>query len=510
MSESSDKIDDIIVVGGGDNGVLAALLLQKLNQDVQITIIDDFDEEPPKIGKSTYSNVQGIFHDLLDFDRQRFFSEVKPVWKVSICFADWCGNDRFHIPFDDAGPSPQLLPDEQGEEMYHRYHTDNFSTLGTSLAEKQKSPFPIGCTPDNPRIFDHHAYHLSISRFNKFLRTVSLERGISLENDRICNIETIDNRIDSISSKTSTYEADLYIDATGFNRVLIEELDTEFTEFEIPLDSALVSKSELAQEDITPSTIVNSAEYGWMWQIDTCDFRDVGYVYASDYTNREAAVREFIDAKKGITEDSEIIKYEFESGYLDEPWVNNCVAVGNAAGFIEPLQATTLSFSAELAKNLSEMLSKHSRLNYPEIRSLYNSVTQESWEELYSFISLHYIYSGGDGKFWNKMQNIKPNKRLQEYVESYRNHGFHAYREFYENVDGPSDAWVTYLLLYNLGVKSNFYEQHNIPVRSKIKKQIDRQQNKQTQTADQHMSYEEALNLGFHDSEPLVPNTNEI
>jgi len=510
MGSDNNTIDNIIVVGGGDNGLLAALLLQKLNQDSKITIIDDFDEPMPKIGKSTYSNVQGIFHDLLDIGRERFFSEVKPVWKLSICFDDWCGVDRFHIPFDDVGPSPQLLPDEQGEEMYHRYQTDNHSTFATTLAEQKRSPFPIGCDPSNPRIFDHHAYHLSISRFNEFLRTISQERGISLENDRITDVDTSNNRIESISSETTTYDADLYIDATGFNRTLMQELDNEFNEFEIPLDSALVSKSELDAAEVVPSTVVNSAESGWMWQIDTCDFRDVGYVYASEYTSRESATREFIDAKGGITEDSHIINYEFESGYLEETWVNNCVAVGNAAGFIEPLQATTLSFSAELGKKLSEMLSKHSRINYSELRTLYNSTTRDSWDELYSFISLHYIYSAGDSAFWNDIQEIKPNDRLQEYVDSYRNHGFHAYREFYENVDGPSDAWTTYLLLHHLGVESDFYEQRDISVRSEIKERINKERTKQTQTANRHMSYEEAINIGFHDSQSDVSNTLNI
>jgi len=501
MDQNQKTIDEIVVVGGGDNGLLAALLLQRFNQDTQVTIIDDFEQDTTEIGKATYANVQQLFHGVLGIDRSRFFSEVKPVWKFSIYFEDWCGIKPFHIPFDHTVPSENILPNERGEEMYYRYHKNEHQTLGTELAEKQLSPFSSAGGVSGWQLFRNHAYHLSISRFNKFLRTICRERKIDLVNDEITHVETENNQIQSVSSQWATYDADLYVDATGFSRLLMENLNNSFVKFDIPLDSALVTKVNREISNIVPSTVVNSADYGWMWNIDTFDFRDLGYVYASDYVTEAEAIDEFIQAHEEEFNRSDIQKFSFDSGHLEKPWVNNCVAVGNALGFIEPLQSVTLSFSADLSKNLSEIISRHSRINYPGVRSLYNSSTESSWNELYSFISLHYIYSEGDTKFWNDVQNLKRNECLHKYVKSYREHGFHAYKEFYNDVTGPSDAWIHYLLFQNLNVESDFYEQQDVDVRQRVRQRIERKRENQVKAANEYLSYEQVVQRGVYDGD---------
>lgn len=499
MAGENDTIDNITIVGGGDAGLMTALILKRVNSEVNITVVDNFDEDIPEIGKSTYVNIQQIIHDVIGVDQKRFFSEVKPVWKASVYFEDWCGQGPFQVPFDHNMPPKSTLPNRKGKELYYRYETQNFHTLGRELAEKDKSPFVSVDGPHSWDIYDNVAYHLPVNRFNQFLRELCSERQVELVDDEIIEIRTNENKIESVASDMNEYTSDLFVDATGFKRLLMRNLENEFIKFDFPLDSAVVAKTELALSDIVPATVINSGDYGWFWQIDTFDFRDLGYVYSSEHVSNNEAKEEFIEQQDAEISESDIQQYRFDSGFYNKGWINNCVAVGNALGFVEPLQSTALSTNGTLAKRLSELLAEHYRLNHPEVREIYNSIVRNTWNAVYDFISIHYIHSSGDTEFWKDVQYIEKSDRSEQLVERYRGSGFNAHDVFNSRHDDPFPPWIHYLVLNGLGVEVDFYENIDIDVDSDIEQRIEVQKQKIAERTDKHLSYEDIYLEGVYD-----------
>lgn len=516
MSEDS-KIDSILVVGGGDVGLLYALGLDKgVKSDV--VVIDDFEEKVPKIGKSTLYTVVRYIRDSLEIDLQRLFKEVELAWKTTVYFKDWCGQGPFHSPLGSEIPivgqrmknalSPHKLTsasEDEFKEFYYRYITDNFSDMYTKIAETPgKTPLVI----DEDDVFKVReglpsvSYQFNSNSFNNFLRTICRERGIELINDRIDNVETNENEIKFVSSGRNEYKADLYIDATGFKRVLMNELENQFYEFDLPVDSAVVTTVTTPLSEIVSATVITSGDAGWFWQIDTGGTpmadRDLGYVYSSNHISEKDAENEFIDSIDEAICQSDLRNYQFESGVLKRAWIGNCIAVGNALGFVEPLQSTALSTSCLIARRLITLLAKNACLNHGGLRDVFNKTTLETWEEVYEFISIFYKYNSGSTQFWEDARLV--NQEQSNLIQNYQKFGFSAW-QYISHLKRSNlvlnESILYYLIFQGLGIESKFYENIDYSIDEEIRKLVEEHKSNLDKHVDEFISYEEYYN-SFH------------
>mgnify|MGYP000297793128 FL=1 len=478
----TDTVDNITIVGGGDTGLLTGLILQRLNPGVDIEVVDDFDSEIAPVGKSTYLAIRNVLHDTLGIEEQRFVDEVRPVWKGSLYFRDWCDYQPFHYPFDIADKFPEPESPDAIEQHYYYYdevcNSQDHRTKGEQLVEQEQSPWYYDVSTGGYECYRNTAYHLNTERFESFLRDVCRERGVSLVSDQITDVETTGNHVDAVRSKRQRYESDLYVDASGFNRVIRSEQDGEYVDFNFPLDSAFNARVERPLSEIIPATIVETGDYGWYWHIDTYDHRDFGYVFASDYVSDEDALAEFVEYWDGVFDPEDAVKLEFESGYYPEAWQDNCVTIGNAEGFVEPLQSTGLVANAQATVTLANLLSSHGRINDAGIRDRYNKWVTRSWESIYDFIAVHYKFSTGETEFWQDMENLAVSDRVEHLVEEFDENGFDTNVDPTMNEADVEDLLIFrprnfYMLMRNMGATSEFYEEHDFEVSEDVRRQED-------------------------------------
>jgi tryptophan halogenase len=178
------------------------------------------------------------------------------------------------------------------------------------------------------------------------------------------------------------------------------------------------------------------------------------------------------------------------------------VAVGNALGFVEPLQSTALTLNAILTEKLSELVADHDGINHRGIRRLYNDYARSKWANVYDFISIHYRYAGGESEFWKDVRTVNDGDRLAKYLEPYGENGFSSHGEF-DNKYGQNPRiftqYIFYRLLRSLGVESEFYEDLDVEVSPEVREAVERETEQIRSDAARHLSYEQVYGSGAFD-----------
>ncbi|VTT85765.1 Tryptophan halogenase [Halorubrum sp. DM2] len=509
MVPMNKTVDEVTIVGGGDVGLLTALSVRQMNPDVDVSVVDDFQQAVPQVGKSTYREIQGILHGALQLDEHEFIAEVKPIWKASVYFRDWCDRPSFQFPFDAPTKYPDANTPNAVEHFYHHYDelcdSPDHRTRGEQILAQGKSPWYYGSDGDLDK-YDDVAYHLNTKRFNGFLRKHCRERGVSLVDDEITAVETDGSRINAIQGSQRRYEADLYVDATGFNRILRSEQDVEFRDFDFPLDAALNVRIDRSLSDVIPATVVETGDHGWFWQIDTYDNRDLGYVFSTEYTDEETAMtefREFVaevapgDAGDALTDaETEVDRYDFESGYHDRAWVRNCLAIGNAQGFVEPLQSTALTANASLAVRFANLLSSHGRVVDDAIRTAFNESVRRAWESIHDFVGVHYRYASGETPFWREVRSTGVNSRTDRITDEFDRYGYDWTVDHEDGGDlSELDIFLLpdfYTVMRSMGATSDFYDENEFNVSDEVANERDGfYRNVERQVENDHLTVEE-------------------
>ena len=500
------EIDDVTIVGGGDVGLLTALSVRQLNPEIDVSVVDDFQQDVPQVGKSTYREIQSILHETLEIEEPRFISSVKPIWKASVYFRDWCDYPAFQYPFDPPQKYPDPNTADALEHFYYHYDelydSPDHLTRCEAIVSEGKSPWYRGSDGDLDK-YDDVAYHVDSERFNGFLREVCRERGISLIDDEITAVETTGSHIDRIRSDSRQYEADLFVDATGFSRVLRREQDVPFRDFEFPLDAAFNVRIDRPLSEVVPATVIETGDNGWFWQIDTYDDRDLGYVFASDYTSDQAALAEFLEyverqstKSRSVVTEADVDRYEFTSGYYDRAWVDNCLAIGNAEGFVEPLQSTALTANASLAVQFSSRLSSHGRIADDALREAFNRTVRRTWESIHDFIGIHYEYATGETEFWESIPSAVGSDRTERVASAFDRYGYDWTVDLEASDDLSSlkifDLPDFYTIMRNIGATSEFYETNAFDVSDEVARERDRFYRSTRQTVESaHLTTEE-------------------
>jgi tryptophan halogenase len=219
-------------------------------------------------------------------------------------------------------------------------------------------------------------------------------------------------------------EGDLFVDCSGFRSELLgRALEEPFVDFKQALfcDRAVVGDWRRTDEVILPYTVAETMNAGWCWQIEHEHLINRGYVFSSAFLSDAEATEEYRRVNPKV-EKTHVIK--FRSGVHRRTWVKNVVALGNAAGFVEPLESTAIGMICDGALHLVRTLMASNGVVHPIQRDVYNRITGRNWEIIRDFLAIHYRFNNRlDTPFWKACQNDVDLGDIKHMVDYYQEVG---------------------------------------------------------------------------------------
>jgi len=457
------KIKRIAIIGGGTAGWLAANHLGAelvADEEVQITVIESKDVPTIGVGEGT---VPYIMKSLKRFgiSEAELLLTCDATFKQGIKFVNWRnpqlhGENYYYHPFDEPYPAgvdvtPYWIAHEQGRP---------FDDVGL-----QARVCELGLAPKRQSAGEYqgdlsYAYHFNALKFANLLSRNAQNRfNVSHLQATIEQAEVnSDGNITHLhTDEGESLPFDFYIDCSGTSSILIDKtLNVPFISKadELFTDTALVQQVPLEPtNNINPYTTATAHSAGWIWDIPLTNRRGTGFVYSSQHMTEDEAIRQY--AKYLNVSDTGFTprKIKMDIGYRETFWQNNCVALGLAQGFLEPLEATSIlvtDFSAELlARNFPRM-----KDDIDCSTKYYNEVVRYVWERCVDFIKLHYCISDRqDSAFWQANRDSTTwSSELTSRLEKFSKRPPHQ-SDFFSRFDLFNEKNFLYVL-YGMGFKT--------------------------------------------------------
>ena len=404
---TTKKRQRVVIAGGGSAGWMTAASLSKLlGKSLDISLIESEEIGRIGVGEATIPPLR-TFHELLGINEQDFMKATQATFKLGIEFKDWGKRENSYIhSFGDTG------------KICWAAEFQHFWLAG--LKKGIKAEFGAYCPEhaaakagkvlgaNDSRL--HYAYHLDAGLYADYLKKMSIAKGVNRIEGKIIDVgihpET--GYIDTLTLDNGTLiEGDLFIDCTGFAARLIEgALNTGFESYGhlIPCDTAVAVQTEKAGLP-RPYTQAMAHDFGWQWRIPLQHRVGNGLVFCSRYTSDEDAIAALMDnlESPAITE-PKIFRYK--TGRRLKGWNKNCIAIGLASGFVEPVESTAIHLIMASILRLMKLF-PHEEISQANIDE-YNNQTQEEMERIRDFIILHYkATERDDTAFWRYCQNMQ-------------------------------------------------------------------------------------------------------
>jgi tryptophan halogenase len=445
-------INRVIIVGGGSAGFLVALALKTRLPQLAVSVIRSKDIGIIGVGEGSTPALTRFLHEYVGINPGKFFELARPTWKLGLRFL-WGPRNYFNYSFNQIQLTGRIKGLQKAKAYYcwdQMEYEDPISALMT-----QDRAFERTANGD-PVLHSSIAYHFENEKFVRFLEESAVALGGTILDETIVDVKKDERGIAGLCLQSGREEtADLFVDASGFGSLLLgKTLGEPFISFDRTLfcDRAIVGGWERKDPEdavIRPYTTCETMNAGWCWRIEHESRINRGYVYCSAFVTDYAAETEFRSRNPKIGP-TRIV--HFVSGRYRRLWVKNVVAVGNAGGFVEPLEATALGAIAFQGRTLADTISECDGRVTESLRKHFNELHGRAWDEIRNFLAVHYRFNTRlDTDFWQHCRASTELAGAESVVELYRENGPTLWLE--EVVDRSNQFGIAGYIALLLGQK---------------------------------------------------------
>ncbi|MDB6156813.1 MAG: tryptophan halogenase [Gammaproteobacteria bacterium] len=443
-------IRTIAVVGGGTAGWMSAAVLARFlePQGTIIRLIESEEIGIVGVGEATVPVIQ-VLNGLLGIDERDFMKKTQATFKLGIEFRDWSrlGNVHFHFFGDFGAHIEGIAPHHHWLKLRQLGEATPIGDYSFPYVAGKLGRFaPPASDPGYLGASYKYAYHFDAGLYARYLRANAEGRGVRRTEGKVVDVQLRgeDGFIQALTLESGErIEADFFIDASGFRGLLIEQaLQTGYEDWSqwLPCDRAIAVPCE-REGELTPYTLSTARAAGWQWRIPLQHRTGNGYVYCSRFVSDDEAASTLLEHLDGRSlAQPRLLK--FLTGRAKKFWNRNCLAVGLAGGFMEPLESTSIQLIQTALARLIEMFPDS---NFDQtLIDEYNRVTSHEFERIRDFLILHYCATErADSPLWSYCRAMSVPDSLQHKIEVFRSCGrVPLYSE--ESYQEPS--WVSIFL----------------------------------------------------------------
>ena len=410
----------IVIAGGGTAGWMAAALLSRFYDGAAIKLVESETIGTVGVGEATIPQIH-LFNTALGLAEPEFLHATKATYKLGIEFDGWLEPGRRYMhAFGFVGRSAGIIPFRQ---LWHRGRADGVAEeFGHYSFNEVAARMGRVAGPEGPRdqaLSLVHAYHFDASLFAAFLRSYAEERGVVRIEGKIEHVERDSNSGDIsalLLDAQRRVEGSFFIDCTGFRSLLIgQTLGVGYRDWSnhLPCDRALAVPCKRS-DSFRPYTQSLARKAGWQWRIPLQHRTGNGHVYCSDFVSDDEASAILLDNLDGEALDVPR-PLRFIAGQRERVWSHNCVALGLAAGFMEPLESTSIHLIQSSLARLLKFLPLHTAGS--TVRDKFNQLTTTEWEQIRDFLIFHYKANRRVGEpFWDQCRTMEIPDTLAEKI----------------------------------------------------------------------------------------------
>ena len=456
----AEQIKQIQIVGGGTTGWMAAAALSHVlqNTGISVRLIESEAIGTVGVGEATIPPII-TFNEMLGLDENEFVKETQATFKLGIEFVDWArlGHSYIH-PFGDFGIDFDVIPFYQYwvRQSLAGYGKDLFDySLMVHACKQGKFMRALKDRPKSALAGINYAYQFDAGRYGAFLRRYAEAKGVERIEGKVTNVTQNPETgfVESLMTDDGrVLEADFFIDCSGFRGLLIEgALETGYEDWSrwLPANRAVAVGCEKVGDPL-PYTKATAREAGWQWRIPLQHRTGNGHVYCSEFMDDEKAANVLLESLDApALGDPKFL--QFTTGRRKKFWNKNVLALGLAAGFMEPLESTSIHLvQTSLARLLAHFPDKS--FNSYDIDG-FNTRTALEYERVRDFLVLHYTATERtDTEFWRHCQTIEKPPHLIQKIHQFQGAG--RILESHLDLFSPA-SWLA--VMYGQGVKPQGY-----------------------------------------------------